>query len=110
MLGEGDPAIAHCAKAIAIAPELMAAHNNLGLVYAAQGRDDMAKQEFARASATAAAAYNMGIVHMSRREYRDAVAPFESACHAEARSGRRLRLGARSAATGVQGGLAVRRP
>jgi tetratricopeptide (TPR) repeat protein len=83
MLGEGDPAIAHCAKAIAIAPELMAAHNNLGLVYAAQGRDDMAKQEFAQASATAAAAYNMGIVHMSRREYRDAVAPFESACHAE---------------------------
>lgn len=83
MLGEGEPAIGHCAKALAMEPSLATAHNNLALVYAAQGRDDMAKQEFARANATAAAAYNMGMVHMARREYRDAVSPFESACHAE---------------------------
>jgi tetratricopeptide (TPR) repeat protein len=83
MLGESEPAIGHCAKALALEPLLATAHNNLALVYAAQGHDDMAKQEFARASETATAAYNMAMVHMARREYHDAVEPFESACHAE---------------------------
>jgi tetratricopeptide (TPR) repeat protein len=82
MLGEGGPAIARCDEALALSPNLASSRNNLALVYAAEGRIDQAADEFARAGDGAGADFNMGIVHMARHEYREAVASFQAACHA----------------------------
>jgi Flp pilus assembly protein TadD len=82
MLGEGGPAIARCHEALALSPNLASSHNNLALVYAAEGRIDEAADEFARAGNGPAADFNMGIVHMARHEYREAVAAFQAACQA----------------------------
>jgi tetratricopeptide (TPR) repeat protein len=82
MLGEGGPAIARCDEALALSPNLASSRNNLALVYAAQGRIGEAADEFARAGNGPAADFNMGIVHMARHEYREAVAAFQAACHA----------------------------
>jgi Flp pilus assembly protein TadD len=76
--GKASQAIAECRGAIGRDPQLMAAHNNLALTYAAIGRLDLAKQEFALAG-PAAEAYNMGIVHLARREYARAAEQFDRA-------------------------------
>jgi Flp pilus assembly protein TadD len=82
MLGEGGPAIARCQEALALSPDLASSRNNLALVYAAEGHIDQAADEFARSGDGPAADFNMGIVHMARHEYREAVALFQAACHA----------------------------
>lgn len=82
MLGQGGPAVARCTEALALAPDLAPTRNNLALVYAAEGQDAQAANEFQRADSPSAAAFNIGIVHMARREYRQAIAPLESACRA----------------------------
>ena len=83
MLGDGDPAVARCQEALALSPEVVTTRNNLALVYAAEGHTDQAADEFARAGNGPAADFNMGIVHMTRHEYRDAVAAFQAACQAK---------------------------
>jgi Flp pilus assembly protein TadD len=82
MLGDAAPAISRCHEALTLSPGFVAARNNLGLVYAAGGRQDLAADEFAKAGGDPAAAYNIGIVEMAKRDYRGAVPPFEAACHA----------------------------
>lgn len=83
MLGDAGPAAARCTEALALNPASSTTRNNLGLIYAAEGRNDDAKREFEKAGGDSSALYNMGIVHMSRREYKDAIAPFVAACNAK---------------------------
>jgi tetratricopeptide (TPR) repeat protein len=70
-------AIGWCQQAIRIDPALAAAHNNLGLTYASLGFTDFADEEFTRAGGSAAAAYNMGIVYLARRQYAQAADQFD---------------------------------
>lgn len=83
MLGEAAPAMARCTEALALNPASTTTRNNLGLIYAAEGRNDDAAREFEKAGGRPSAGYNMGIVHMARREYKDAIALFEAACSAK---------------------------
>jgi len=76
--GNASQAVAECREAIRRDPRLPAAHNNLALTYAAIGRLDLARQEFAQAG-PAAEAYNMGIVHLARKEYARAADQFDLA-------------------------------
>lgn len=76
--GKASQAIDECRTAIRRDPQLLAAHNNLALTYAAVGRLDLAKQEFAQAG-SAAEAYNMGIVHLARKEFARAAEQFDRA-------------------------------
>jgi Flp pilus assembly protein TadD len=76
--GKASQAIAECQAAIGRDSRMLAAHNNLALTYAAIGRLDLAKQEFAQAG-PAPAAYNMGIVYLARKEYAKAAEEFDLA-------------------------------
>lgn len=81
-LGRFDLARAHCRAALQIAPTLVAAHNNLALVFAASGDLVSAREEFLAAGGVAAANYNLGMVHLSEREYASAADAFEEAIRA----------------------------
>jgi Flp pilus assembly protein TadD len=77
--GEVRKAEAACRSALAVEPTLAAARNNLGLVYAAGGHLDAARKAFEQSGDHATALYNVGIVHMAERKYRDAVSAFAAA-------------------------------
>ena len=77
--GEAARAIAACEQALAIAPNLAAARNNLGLAHAVAGHTAEAQRAFASSGDKAAALYNTGIVHLARREYKSAVEAFQAA-------------------------------
>jgi superkiller protein 3 len=81
--GKSDQAISECRAALRIDPGLAAAHNNLALIYAAMGRGDLARGEFAAAGVAANAAYNMGIVYLAQNRYGDAAGQFDSAGFAQ---------------------------
>ena len=74
-----DKAVTTCEAALKVNPALTAARNNLGLAYAARGDLDATRGAFAHAGDNATALYNLGIVYMARREYRDAVNAFAAA-------------------------------
>jgi len=78
---EGDDAraVAECTEALTRQPTLVAARNNLALVHAAAGRIDLSEREFLTAGSRGIGFYNLGIVHLARREYSRAVAAFETA-------------------------------
>jgi tetratricopeptide (TPR) repeat protein len=76
---EPGKAVTACEAALKLNPALAAARNNLGLAYAAQGDVDASRVAFERVGDRAAALYNIGIVHMARREYSDAVTAFAAA-------------------------------
>ncbi len=76
-------AIAICERAVAAAPDSAIASNNMALAHAASGDLDGARTWFRRATNTATADYNYGIVMMSERKYRDAQAAFGSALLAD---------------------------
>lgn len=75
--GDAPRAIAECQQALRVDPALAAAHNNLGLTYAALGRNDLASGEFAQAGGASVVAYNMGIVYLARRQYAQAAEQFD---------------------------------
>jgi tetratricopeptide (TPR) repeat protein len=77
--GNATQAIGECRAAIERDPKLSAAHNNLALTYAAIGRLDLARGEFARADGPRAASYNMGIVSFAQKRYAEAAKEFEAA-------------------------------
>jgi len=77
--GEVRKAEAACRSALAVEPGLAAAHNNLGLVYASSGQLDAARKAFEESGDRATALYNVGIMHMAGRRYRDAVSAFVAA-------------------------------
>jgi Flp pilus assembly protein TadD len=77
--GRFGQARTRCSAAIQLAPEMTAAHNNLALVYAAQGDLESARREFLAAGDNATAAYNVGIVHLAGGDYARAANAFEEA-------------------------------
>src|SRR5678816_4837867 len=89
-----------CERAITAAPDSAVARNNMALAHAASGDLDGAKTWFRRATNTATADYNYGIVMMSERKYRDAQEAFRLALLADpdsvlaARRARQARLAA----------------
>jgi tetratricopeptide (TPR) repeat protein len=99
--GHARQAIAECNTAITLDAELTAAYNNLALTYAALGQPERARLEFERAGGVHAAAYNMGIVYMAKRQYQAAAEEFahaRSASSAPFDTNRRLRTALQRAA------------
>jgi tetratricopeptide (TPR) repeat protein len=76
---EPGKAVDACQSALKLNPTLTAARNNLGLAYAARGDLDASRGAFERVGDPATALFNLGIVHMARREYSDAVTAFAAA-------------------------------
>jgi len=76
-------AIAMCERAVVAAPDSAIARNNMALAHAASGDLDGARTWFRRATNTATADYNYGILMMSARKYRDAQEAFRSALLAD---------------------------
>jgi tetratricopeptide (TPR) repeat protein len=76
-------AIAMCRRALGAAPDSVTVRNNLALAHAASGDLGGAKVWFRRATDTATADYNYGIVMMSKRNYRDAEHAFQAALLAD---------------------------
>lgn len=68
-----------CRRALAIDPDLRAARNNLGLAEAVGGDPNAARQSFEAAADPAGALYNVGIVQLAQRKYRNAIESFEAA-------------------------------
>ena len=79
--GNASQAIDECRTALRLDPTLSAAHNNLALTYAAIGRLDLARREFAEAGGHTNPAYNMGIVFLAQSRYLEAASEFETAQH-----------------------------
>ena len=77
--GDDTRAVAECTEALTRQPTLVAARNNLALVHAAAGRIALSEREFLTAGTRGIGFYNLGIVHMARREYSRAAAAFETA-------------------------------
>jgi Flp pilus assembly protein TadD len=80
-----EDALPFCLRAVRADPASVAARNNLALVYAAQGRMDLAEQELAGASPPTTAAYNLGIINLAQHEPGKALASFDRACRTEPR-------------------------
>ncbi|HEX2442984.1 MAG TPA: tetratricopeptide repeat protein [Vicinamibacterales bacterium] len=81
--GKTSRAIELCKRASALDPSLAAARHNLALVYAADNRVDLAERELVAANRKTIAYYNLGVIGLARRDYRSALAAFETACDAE---------------------------
>jgi Flp pilus assembly protein TadD len=77
--GRMTSAIKRCGDALASDPQLRAAHNNLGIAYAAIGRMDAAMDAFKVGVDPAGALYNLGIMRLARKEYGSAVEAFQAA-------------------------------
>lgn len=77
--GNEARAIAECSDALTREPTLTAARNNLALVHAAAGRIEVSEREFLACGNRGIGFYNLGIVHMARREYPKAITAFETA-------------------------------
>ena len=77
--GDARRAATACLQALQLEPGLAAASNNLGLAYAAAGQFDAARAAFDSSKDRAAALYNLGIVHLARRHYSDAIKAFQAA-------------------------------
>lgn len=77
--GDIPRAVQACEQALMSDPGLVAARNNLGILYGARGEIDAARAAFAQSGDEASAFYNMGVVHLARREYREAANAFEAA-------------------------------
>jgi tetratricopeptide (TPR) repeat protein len=77
--GNEARAIAECTDALTRQPTLIAARNNLALVHAAAGRMEVSERELLACGNRAIGFYNLGIVHMARREYPKAIVAFETA-------------------------------
>ena len=78
LAGEGRHAVGACEKALAVDPDFAPARHNLALAFAVAGNIPAARRSFDANSDRAEALYNIGIVHLARREYRDAIKAFEA--------------------------------
>jgi Flp pilus assembly protein TadD len=77
--GNARAAVQACSRALLMQPNLEAARNNLALAYAISGNIDAAEQAFASGGERARAQYNLGVLHLARRRYTEAVKAFEIA-------------------------------
>jgi len=75
--GHGAEAEVACDKALQVNPHFAPARNNLALTYAMAGRDGAARRAFEYAGDAAQAQYNMGLLHLARHEYREALDSFK---------------------------------
>ena len=80
--GQMERAIDECQRAVALEPALKGARYNLALAYAGTGAMDDARESLAAAGDAAEASFNLGILHMARRDYRGAAAAFDAASRA----------------------------
>ena len=76
--GRNQDAQAACEKALDVDPRFEPARNNLALTYAAAGNMSAAQRTFAAGDDPALAQYNMGLVHLARHEYREALVSFKT--------------------------------
>lgn len=78
--GKTDAAIFHLRQALAQDPQLLEAHNNLGMVYARMGRFGEAEFEFQQAGCSRAEALNnLGLCRLMDTDYDGAAATYELA-------------------------------
>ena len=68
-----------CRQALHLQPDLESARNNLALAYEAGGDLPSAFATLAASGDKARAAYNKGLLHLTRREYREALQSFDVA-------------------------------
>ena len=80
-----DKAEFHYEEAIRLKPDYSDAYNNIGLIYARSGRDDLAIEAYKKALDNIIylnpqrAHFNLGVVYLNRKEYHKAVEQFEEA-------------------------------
>jgi Flp pilus assembly protein TadD len=77
--GDAGAALGECRRALELDPESKAAHNNLALIYAAQGRLDLARSELSGSGDEAASQFNMGVIYMATKDYASAATAFQAA-------------------------------
>ena len=70
------------ARGRGIDPALKAARYNLALAHAGAGRMDLAAESLAAGGDAAEASFNLGILHLARRDYRRAASAFDAASRA----------------------------
>ena len=76
--GEGRHAVGACEEALSADPDFAPARHNLALAFAVAGDVNAARRTFDASTDRAQALYNIGIVHLARQEYRDAIKAFEA--------------------------------
>jgi Flp pilus assembly protein TadD len=92
--GDAGAALGECRRALELDPESTAAHNNLALIYASQGRLDLARSELSGSGDEAASQFNMGVIYMATKDYTNAATAFQAALVARpsfSAAGRRAR-------------------
>lgn len=77
--GNVSKATEACGQALQLQPDLEPARNNLALAYEAAGDLSSALATLAASTDKARAAYNEGLLHLARREYREALQSFDLA-------------------------------
>jgi len=77
--GHASKAAEACRQALQLQPDLEPARNNLALAYEAAGDPASALATLAASTDAARAAYNKGLLHLARREYREALRSFDVA-------------------------------
>jgi Flp pilus assembly protein TadD len=77
--GDAPRAARACEQALSVDPALIAARNNLGILYAARGDLEGARAAFAQSGDPSVVSYNLGIIHLARREFREAAESFAAA-------------------------------
>jgi len=102
--GDAPKAAQACQQALSVDPELAVAQNNLGILYAATGNVEAARSAFAQSGDKAAVLYNLGIVHLARREYREATDAFKAAQQARPTRLAAARIRQAEALSGTGGG------
>jgi tetratricopeptide (TPR) repeat protein len=79
LAGNAPKAADACRQALQLQPGLESARNNLALTYEAAGDLPSALATLGASTDAARAAYNKGLLHLARREYRDALQSFDVA-------------------------------
>jgi tetratricopeptide (TPR) repeat protein len=77
--GAAVNAVKACQRALETDPTFAVARNNLAIAYAATGDTERAREAFAQAGDEASTLYNVGIVHLARREFSEAADAFQAA-------------------------------
>jgi protein O-GlcNAc transferase len=74
-----EAGLGECRLALELDPASKPAHNNLALIYASQGRLDLARSELSRDGDEAASQFNMGVIYMATSDYARAATAFQAA-------------------------------
>ena len=78
-----EDGILECSSALAVAPEFVAAANNLALAYATAGKLDRAFEFYEVAGGEGHAYYQIGLIRMTQKDYDAAIRSFEAALRAD---------------------------